>query len=98
MDACVVFVSWPERPVAFSDVVDSLRCALHKRREALGVIEIDKRERFVRQHERGPAVDDVMDQHLALSQAIAERFDLIRRPQCEVVVSQPNTRALLYLL
>src|ERR1044071_9887389 len=98
VNACVVFMFWPERPVALSDFLDRLRCALHELREALGVVEVNKRESFVWEHERSPTVDDVVDQHLALSQSIPERLDLVRRAQREVMVSQPNTRPFLYLL
>jgi hypothetical protein len=77
VDARVVIVFWPERPVAFSDLVDGFSCAFHKLREAHGVIEVDECEGFVGKNDRGAAVDDVMDQHLALSQSIAKRFDFV---------------------
>src|SRR5690242_5882444 len=98
VDACVVFMFWPKGPVTFSDFINRLRCALHELREALSVIEIDKREGFIWEHERSSAVDDLMDQHLALSQAIAEWFDLVRRTKREVMIGQPNTRPFLYSL
>lgn len=98
VNACVVFMFRPERPIAVSDLIDRLRCALHELREALRVVEINERESLIRQHKRSPAVDDLMDQHLALSQAIPERLDLVRRAQREVMVRQPNTRPFLYLL
>src|ERR1044072_621589 len=77
VNARVVFVFWPERPVAALDFLDRLRCALHKLREAHGVVEVDERECFVGKYYRGAAVDDVMDQHLALSQSIAKRLDFV---------------------
>src|SRR5215210_5005745 len=92
VDARVVFMSWMERPVALSDFLDCLRCAFHELREALGVVEVDKGERFVGENERGATVDNVMDQHLALSQAITKRLDFICRPHGKVVVSQPHAR------
>lgn len=98
MDARVVFVTWSKSPVAVSDLVDRLRCALHEFREALGVIEVNEREGFVREHERGAAVYDVMDQHLALSQAIAKLLDLVRRAQREIMIGEPNAGPFFYVL
>src|SRR5215217_5081261 len=77
VNARVVFVFWPERPVAILNFLDCLRCAFHKLREAHGVVEVDECECLVRKNDRGAAVDDVMDQYFALSQSIAKRLDLI---------------------
>src|ERR1044072_4086762 len=60
VNARVVFVFWPERPVAVFNLLDGSRCALHKLREAHGVIEVDEGECFVGKNYRGTAVDDVM--------------------------------------
>src|ERR1044072_3346829 len=77
VNARVVFVFWPERPVAFSNFLDCFSCAFHKLREAHEVVEVDECECFVGKNDRGAAVDNVMDQHLALSQTIAKRLDLV---------------------
>ena len=98
VDARVVFMFWSKRPIPLSNVIDRLRCALHEFREALRVIEVDERESLIREHECSPAVDNVVDQHLALSQAIAERLDLVRRAQREVMIRQPNACPFPYLL
>src|SRR6185369_17072637 len=77
VNARVVFVFWPKRPVAAFNFLDCLRRAFHKLGEAHSVVEVDECECFVGKNDRGAAVDDVMDQHLALSQAIAKRLDFV---------------------
>src|SRR5262245_3626161 len=47
MNASVVFVFWPKRPVAFFNLLDCFSGAFHKLCEAHGVIEVDEREGFV---------------------------------------------------
>ena len=97
VDARVVFVSWPERPVAVFDFLDCLRRAFHELRETFSVVEVDKRERFVWKNERRATVDNVMDQHLALSQTIAKLLDFVSSAQREVMVSQPDARTRTFL-
>src|SRR5215213_143688 len=97
VNARVVFVFWPERPVAVFDLLDGFCCVFHKLREAHGVVEVDECECFIGKNERGAAIDNLMDQHLALSQSIAKRLDLVCNTQREVMVSQPHTRARAFL-
>src|SRR6185503_11376530 len=97
MNARVVFVSWPERPVALLDLLDCFGRAFHELREILGMVEVDERERFVRENYSSAAVNDVMDQHLALSQSITKWLDLVCNAECEVMVSQPDARAGTFL-
>ena len=97
MDARVVFVSRSEDAVAVFDLFDGARRAFHKLCVALLVIKVNESEGFVRQHHGRAAVDDVMDQHLALSDAIPKRLDLVCGAQCDVVICEPNAGGLAFL-
>ena len=44
--------------------------------------------------EGGAAVDYVMDDDLALSQSITKRLDLVGGAECDVMIRQPDARAL----
>src|SRR5215212_1069900 len=96
VDTRVVFVSRPECTIAVSCFVNSARGGFHKVRITLRIIEVDEREGLVRQNQSGSAVDYVMDQHFALTQAVTERLNLICCSQCEIVVRQPNTGAFTF--
>ena len=73
-----VFFRFFDRPLGWSDEFG----------ERVGVIEVDERERFVRQHQGRAAVDYVVDQHAAVAQPVAKLFDFVSGFQCEVVISQ----------
>ena len=90
MDACVVFMSRPERTVAVSGFIDSSRRAVHEFRIALVIVEVDEREGFVWQHQSRAAVDDVVNENSALSQSISKRLDFVGGAQSEVVICQPD--------
>src|SRR5689334_12605162 len=96
MDAGVVVEPGIKTAVFFHLLKRALRGS-DEFRERLGVIEVNERERFVRQHERGAAVDYVMNQDAAVSQAIAKLFDLVRGFEREVVIRQRDTRAFVPL-
>src|SRR5215208_1144242 len=96
VEARVVFVSRPERAITVSCFVNSARGAFHKLCITLRIIEVDECKGLIRQNQSGSAVDYVMDQHFALTQAVTERLNLICCSQCEIVVRQPNTGAFTF--
>ena len=93
MYARVVFVFGSERPIAFFYLINCVHRTFHEFREALGVVEVHERESLVGKNDRGAAVDNVMDQHLTFSEAIAKWLNLVGGMQCEVVIRQPDACA-----
>src|SRR5687768_3169780 len=57
-------------------------------REVVIVIEVTEAEAFAVEQDRGAGVDAVVYQYLIAPPAIAKRFHLVRRLQCEIVVGE----------
>jgi hypothetical protein len=76
VDARVVLVSRLESAVLFSFFHGSLGGS-DKVGKRVEIIEIDERERFVRQHQGGAAVDYLVNQHAPVAQPVAKLFDFV---------------------
>src|SRR5882672_7802783 len=83
-------VAWirPEGAIARQHLLHRAISLVDELLEVFIVVEICEREVFIRQQHGGAAVNHIVDNHLALSKAIAKWLDLVCRPKREVVICQ----------
>ena len=74
-------------------LLDCLLGFQNKLLEVLVVVKIREGKAFVRQQHGGSTVDYVVNNNLAISQSIAERFYLVGNPQREVMIGQRDADA-----